>query len=138
IRPTRPSIYYNNANPNDNSNTCFMNGCEFGGVNESSIINGQNYFNITVPGPPGIGRNSFRGPGFFSTDATLSKRFALHFINEAAGIELRGMAFNVFNQLNLNPFPFGGADNYVESPNFGRPTGALAGRSFELQGRFTF
>jgi hypothetical protein len=140
IRPVRPIIYNNNANPNTNSNTCFQNGCEFGGTNQSVAIVGTNYFDIssTLSGPPGIGRNSFRGPGFFSTDATLSKRFALPFINEAAGIELRGMAFNVFNQLNLEPFPFGGADNYVESPNFGRPTGALAGRSIELQARFTF
>jgi hypothetical protein len=138
IRPTRPVAYFNNANPNTNSNTCFQNGCEFGGTSQTSPISGTNYFDISHAGPPGIGRNSFRGPGFFSTDATLSKRFALPFINEAAGVEIRGMAFNVFNQLNLVPFPFGGADNYVESPNFGRPTGALAGRVFELQARFTF
>lgn len=138
IRPTRPVVYFNNANPSTNSNTCFQDGCEFGGTNQSVAIVGTNYFNITSAGPPGIGRNSFRGPGYFSTDATLSKRFALPFINEAAGIEIRGMAFNLFNQLNLVAFPFGGADNYVEDPNFGRPTGALAGRVIELQGRFTF
>jgi hypothetical protein len=138
ISPTRPIQYYGGANSNTNSNTCFMNGCEFGGTNPTVPIVGINYFNISKPGPPGIGRNSFRGPGFFSTDATLAKRFALPFINEAAGIEFRGLAFNVFNQLNLVPFPFGGADNYVESANFGRPTGALAGRSMELQVRVTF
>ncbi|MBV9295378.1 MAG: TonB-dependent receptor [Acidobacteriaceae bacterium] len=138
IAPTRPVQYFNNANPNTNSNTCFQNGCEFGGTNQTVPIVGTNYFNISHPGPPGIGRNSFRGPGFFSTDATLSKRFALPFINEAAGIEVRGMAFNVFNQLNLIPFPFGDNDTKVENPNFGRPTGALAGRSIELQARFTF
>lgn len=138
LRPTRPVQYYNNGNSGTNSNTCFQDGCEFGGTSETSAIVGTNYFNISYPGPPGIGRNSFRGPGFFSTDATLSKTFALHFIDEAAGIELRGMAFNLFNQLNLLPFPFGGADNYVEDANFGRPTGALAGRSIELQVRLTF
>ncbi len=138
IMPTRPVRYFNNANANTNSNTCFQNGCEFGGTSQTSTIIGTNYFDISHPGPPGIGRNSFRGPGYFSTDATLSKRFALPFISEAAGVEIRGMAFNVFNQLNLVPFPFGGATNYIESPNFGRPTGALAGRVIELQGRFTF
>lgn len=138
LRPTRPVQYFNNAQSGTNSNSCFEDGCEFGGTNLTSAIVGTNYFNISYPGPPGIGRNSFRGPGFFSTDATLSKTFALPFINEASGLELRGMAFNVFNQLNLLPFPFGGADNYVEDANFGRPTAALAGRSMELQVRLTF
>jgi Carboxypeptidase regulatory-like domain len=138
IRPTRPAIYYNNASPGDQSNTCFENGCEFGGTNQTVAINGTHYFNISVAGPPGIGRNSFRGPGFFSTDATVQKRFALPFLGEAGAVEIRGMAFNVFNQLNLTPFPFGGTDNYVEDANFGRPTAALAGRVIELEGRFTF
>ncbi len=138
ISPVRPSMYFNNANPNDNSNQCFVNGCEFGGTSPTSPIVGKNYFNITTPGPPGIGRNSFRGPGFFSTDATLSKRFAVPKISEAAGVELRAFAFNVFNQLNLLPFSFGADVTHVENANFGRPSGALAGRSMELQVRITF
>jgi len=138
IRPIRPVIYYNNANPNDNSNQCFINGCEFGGINPTSPIVGTNYFNIAITGPPGIGRNSFRGPGFFSTDATLSKRFAVPIISDAAGIDLRLFAFNVFNQLNLIPLSFVQNTAHVEDPNFGRPVGALAGRSIELQVRITF
>jgi hypothetical protein len=138
ISPVRPSIYFNNANPNDNSNQCFINGCEFGGINPTVPIVGTNYFVISKPGPPGIGRNSFRGPGFFSTDATLSKRFAVPMISDAAGVELRLFAFNVFNQLNLIPLSFTQNTAHVEDPNFGRPTGALAGRSLELQVRITF
>ncbi len=138
IEPTRPVQYFNNANQDNRSNTCFINGCEFGGTNPASNIVGTNYFNISQSGPPGIGRNSFRGPGFFSTDATLSKRFALPMLGEAAGLEFRGYAFNVFNQLNLIPFAFGDLDAHVENPNFGRPSGALAGRSIELQVRLTF
>jgi hypothetical protein len=139
IAPVRPTIYYNNANPNDNSTQCFINGCEFGGTNPTVSIVGTNYFAIgTKPGPPGIGRNSFRGPGFFSTDATLSKRFAVPMISDAAGIELRAFAFNVFNQLNLIPFAFQSNTTFVEDANFGRPSGALAGRSIELQVRITF
>jgi hypothetical protein len=139
IAPVRPTIYFNNANPNDNSNTCFIDGCEFGGTNPTSPIVGTKYFAIhTPPGPPGIGRNSFRGPGFFSTDATLSKRFAVPMISEAAGVEVRLFAFNVFNQLNLIPLSFVQSTAQVENPNFGRPTGALAGRSLELQVRITF
>jgi hypothetical protein len=138
IRPVRPAMYYNNANPNDNSNTCFMNGCEFGGTSMTQPIVGTNYFNISVPGPPGIGRNSFRGPGFFSTDATFSKKFGIPAISEAAGIQLQLFAFNVFNQLNLIPLSFVQNTAHVEDPNFGRPQGALAGRSLELQVRITF
>ena len=138
ISPTRPVGYYNNANPNGPSNSCLMNGCEFGGTNQSVPIVGTNYFNISTAGPPGIGRNSFRGPGFFSTDASLAKRFALPILGEAGGLEIRAYAFNVFNQLNLVPFAFGDLDAHVENANFGRPSGALAGRSIELQARFTF
>ena len=136
ISPTRPVQYSNNAYSGTNSNSCFIDGCEFGGTNASVPIVGTNYFNISQAGPPGIGRNSFRGPGYFSTDATLSKRFAFPMLGEAAGIELRGYAFNVFNQLNLQPFtPLTDQDTHVENPNFGRPDFALAGRSIELQVR---
>jgi hypothetical protein len=138
IAPTRPAIYFNNANPGTNSNTCFIDGCEFGGTNPNVAIVGTNYFNIAHSGPPGIGRNSFRGPGYFSTDATLSKKFSLPFVNDVAGLELMGQAFNVFNQLNLAPFAFGSTDTLVENPNFGRPTAGLAGRSIQLEARFTF
>lgn len=139
ISPTRPAIYYNNASSGTQSNSCFIDGCEFGGTNPNTPIVGTDYFNIAVSGPPGIGRNSFRGPGYFSTDATLSKRFAFPMLGEAAGLEFRGYAFNVFNQLNLQPFtPLTDQDTHVENPNFGRPDAALAGRSLELQVRVTW
>ncbi len=138
IEPTRPVEYYNNAVISNTSNACFMNGCQFGGTNSVVPIVGTNFFNISHSGPPGIGRNSFPGPHYFSTDASLAKRFALPMIDEAAGIEFRGYAFNVFNQLNLTPFAFGDLDAHVENANFGRPSGALAGRSIELQVRLTF
>ncbi len=137
ISPTRPVAYYGNAGMNY-GNQCFITSCNFGGTSGVSDVVGTNFFDISHPGPPGIGRNSFRGPGFFSTDASLAKQFALPFINESSNLEIRGYAFNVFNQLNLIPFQFNDVDTHVESPNFGRPGGALAGRSIELQVRFTF
>ncbi|MBV8570154.1 MAG: TonB-dependent receptor, partial [Acidobacteriaceae bacterium] len=138
INPTRPVQYYLNAKNSNVSNSCFIDGCQFGGTNPTVPIVGTNYFNISYPGPPGIGRNSFVGPRYFSTDATVSKRFALPMINEQASLEFQGFAFNIFNQLNLVPFQFGDLDAHVENPNFGRPSGALAGRSIELQVRLTF
>lgn len=137
ISPTRPVAYYNNASQNL-SNQCFIDSCQFGGTNPLVSIVGTTYFDIATAGPPGIGRNSFRGPGYFSTDASLTKRFAMPFVNDVAALELQGYAFNVFNQLNLIPFQFGDIDTHVENPNFGRPSGALAGRSIELQVRFNF
>ncbi len=138
IAPTRPVQYYLNANANTNSNTCFIDGCQFGGTNQSVPIIGTNYFNISHAGTPGIGRNSFRGPGFFSTDATLSKKFSVPILSDSAGIELMGQAFNVFNQLNLIPFHVGDLGTHIDNANFGRPSGALAGRSIQLEVRLTF
>jgi hypothetical protein len=142
ISPTRPIAYYGNAG-NDTSNTAFLNGSNFGGTSPNSDIVGTNYFNITRPagapaGPPGIGRNSFRGPHYFSVDASASKSFALHFLSEQSAIEIRANAYNVFNNLNLSPFAFGADDTKVENPNFGRAASAYAGRTLEFQARFSF
>ena len=82
---------------------------------------------------PGVGRNSFRGPRYFSTDLSVVKRTALRFINEGSLLDLRANFFNLFNQTNL-PLP----EPFVDSPNFGRATGGLAGRVVELQARFIF
>ena len=138
IAPVRPSAYYNNANSNGGSNQCFINSCDFGGTSSTQPIVGTKYFNIAKAGPPGIGRNSFRGPGYFSTDASIGKRFALAFWREDAALELRGFAYNVFNNLNLTPFQFGDLDTHIENPNFGRPASAQSGRSIELQARVSF
>ena len=47
----------------------------------------------------GAGRNIFTGPGFFQTDFALHKAFP---IKERAKFELRGEAFNVFNNANFS------------------------------------
>ncbi|MFN7935580.1 MAG: TonB-dependent receptor [Bryobacteraceae bacterium] len=48
----------------------------------------------------GAGRNIFTGPGFFQADFGLHKNFAF---TERVRLELRGEAFNVFNNQNFNP-----------------------------------
>jgi hypothetical protein len=83
---------------------------------------------------PGIGRNAFRGPRYFSTDVSLVKRTALPFIREGALLDLRANFFNLFNQINLAPIP----EAFIDNVNFGRATGGLAGRVVELQARFSF
>ena len=91
--------------------------------------------------PPGIGRNTFRGPKYSDVDLSLAKRFGLSgigFLGEVANIELRVNAFNVFNTLNLTPFNFAEGNLFFTSGNFGQATSGLAGRVVELQARFRF
>ncbi len=55
---------------------------------------------------PGIGRNSFNGPGYRNVDFTFGKAFGLpngRIIGEHAQIEIKANMFNAFNLLNINP-----------------------------------
>jgi hypothetical protein len=100
------------------------------------------YFNISTSGPPGVGRNSFRGPHYFGTDLSLAKNTkmprALR-LGEQANLELRANFFNVFNKLNLASFGFGSASTHIDDTlHFGRATAGLAGRVVEFQARLSF
>ena len=93
------------------------------------------------PPVPGVGRNSFRGPKYFSVDMAAFKRFAfppIAGLGDDAGIEFRVNAFNVFNNLNLEPFAFNQDNTRIEHPDFGRALRGLAGRIVEFQARFSF
>ncbi|MBA3692950.1 MAG: hypothetical protein H0W77_05855, partial [Acidobacteria bacterium] len=107
------------------------------------------YFQTTLnPGdptyqnnPPGIGRNSFRGPNYFAVDMSVAKRFGLPgfgLLGESPNLELKFNFFNVFNNLNLQPFGFFSSGTFVNRTNFGEVDGALAGRVIEFQARFRF
>lgn len=77
------------------------------------------------------GRNIVRGPGFFTADASLMRKFQL---TEKLALQFEGQAFNLFNRTNLN-LP----ERYVDEPaTFGRILSARAPRQFQLTGRFTF
>jgi hypothetical protein len=140
--PVRPISYFGGVNQNT-SNSAFLrpNGYFTGG--------GNRYFSTTVVGnpptfqlnPPGVGRNSFRGPNYYAVDMSFAKRFGLPsfgFLGENANLELRLNAFNIFNNLNLQQFNFFSSGTFVNRPNFGEPDGALAGRVVEFQARFRF
>jgi Carboxypeptidase regulatory-like domain/TonB dependent receptor len=139
--PIRPTQYFGGAG-NNSSNDAFLTGSNFPG-------GGANFFSTTVVGnppdfnlnPPGVGRNSFRGPRYSSVDLSLVKSFGLPrlpAIGEAAKLELRANFFNAFNQLNLAPIQFFDNGAFVTDPNFGRSLRGLAGRVIELQARFSF
>jgi hypothetical protein len=86
--------------------------------------------------PAGITRNSFRGPGYFDVDATLSKSFGLprmRVLGENAKLEFRMNFYNLFNKLNLtNP------QVDILNPHFGEAQSALGSRTIEMQARFSF
>jgi hypothetical protein len=139
--PIRPRAYFGGAG-DDTSDEAFLTGSNFPG-------GGASFFDITVAGdpptillnPPGIGRNSFRGPKYSSLDLSLVKQTALSGIprlGEAANLELRVNFFNAFNQLNLAPIRFFDPGAFITDPNFGRSVRGLSGRVVEFQARFSF
>lgn len=90
-----------------------------------------------IPQAPGVERNAFRGPRYFNIDATLSKAFglpSLPALGPAPKLEMRANFFNLFNQLNLRE----NIQNDVLDAHFGEAQDGLAGRTIELQVRFSF
>lgn len=136
--PIRPIAYLGGAG-HETSNSAYIEGTNFPG-------SGKQYFTITTPtggpvtAPPGIGRNTWRGPGFVSTDISVGKSTSLSaaHLGEAAKLEIRANFYNIFNKLNLQPIGFGSPGATIESPNFGLSPGGMSGRVVELLARFSF
>lgn len=133
VCPSRPPRYLG-GNLTDTDNEAFIRpGGNFPG-------GGTLYFDPNNPNgllPPGIGRNSFRGPKYFAVDLSLGKRTRMpSFLGEGSFLEVKANFFNAFNNLNLAPFRF--FSPTVDNPDFGRAQNALAGRVVELQARFNF
>ncbi|HLX86097.1 MAG TPA: carboxypeptidase regulatory-like domain-containing protein [Terriglobales bacterium] len=156
ICPIRPTRYNGGAGQNYDT-SAFLPPTS---GNFPAVTSGLNpYFDLEttcgnpcLPEPPGIGRNSFRGPRYQDIDISVLKEFGLprmRFVGEGAKIQLRMTAYNVFNKLNLAPFSFGSTSTTVSSsnsspgvplinPQFGTATSGLEGRVLELQARFSF
>jgi hypothetical protein len=100
--------------------------------------------NGPIPPPPGVGRNTFRGPRYFNVDVTAGKSFGLPrmpLFGENARINFRANFYNVLNKLNLNPSSISrniSFDGTTSNPHFGQTQGALGARVIELQARFSF
>jgi hypothetical protein len=87
--------------------------------------------------PPGIGRNSFPGPGYRDVDLTIGKAFGLpnmRVLGENASIQIKADMLNVFNLLNIDP----GVSNNIGNSNLGQAAGALGSRTIDFQARFSF
>jgi hypothetical protein len=132
--PIRPTAYFGGA-LNDHSDEAFIRpGGNFPG-------GGASYFDIITSGPPGIGRNSFRGPRYRSVDFSLVKETGLPRIpglGEGAKLAIRFNFLNAFNELNLTPIGFFSSGAFADNPNFGRADSGLSGRVVEFQARFSF
>ena len=95
-------------------------------------------YGTALPQAPGVFRNSLTGPGYKDVDLTLSKGFGLpkmRVLGENARLEFRMDAFNVFNNMNLNP---NNVSNNTGNSNFGTISNALAARVLSLGARFNF
>jgi hypothetical protein len=149
--PVRPQGYRGPTDL-DTSDDAFITGSNFpgGGAPFFTVFKQPN----GTIAPPGIGRNSFRGPSYFNIDLSLVKQTRLPgFLGEAANLELRANFFNAFNIRNLSSFAFGsravtigdfdsgangGLGRVISNLDFGKATTGLAGRVVELQARFRF
>jgi outer membrane receptor protein involved in Fe transport len=133
VCPSRPPRYFGGALEDTDNEAFIRPGGNFPG-------GGLAFFDPNNPDgrlPPGIGRNSFRGPRYFAVDLSLVKRTGMpSFLGEGAFLEVKANFFNAFNNLNLAPFGFFAPN--VDSPDFGRAQNALAGRVVEFQARFSF
>jgi hypothetical protein len=92
----------------------------------------------SLPQSPGVARNYLTLPGYKDVDLTISKGFGLPkmpVLGENARFEFRMDAFNVFNNLNLNP---NSVSNNIGNSNFGTISSALAARVLSLGARFNF
>src|SRR5262249_34685730 len=134
VGPIRPTAYFGGAGDDQSASAFEDDGGNFPG-------GGARYFDITTVGPPGIGRNSFRGPRYRAVDFSFVKSTGLPSVlglGESAKLDLRVNCFNCFN-IN-NPAPLGFFDNgvFADDPTFGLSSNGLAGRVIEFQARFSF
>ena len=88
-------------------------------------------FPIPVLGTNGnLGRNTFRGPGYIQTDASLTKRFA---VTERVSLSVRLDGYNIPNRTNLlEPV------TDLNSNSFGRSTDTLPAKAYQAGLRLTF
>jgi outer membrane receptor protein involved in Fe transport len=106
----------------------------------ADLNNDGNRFTDRVPG---VGRNTFVGPGFASFDPRITKEIRFH---ERARIQLIAEAFNAFNRPN-----FSGVNNtfysltgsgatalLVKNAAFGRPTSTTEPRIIQLAAKLIF
>ncbi len=80
-----------------------------------------------------LARNTFRGPGYASTDLSVFKNFRAPWYRESATVQFRAEFYNLFNRVNL-----GSPTGNLHSVLFGRSTSAFDGRDIQFALKFMF
>jgi hypothetical protein len=85
--------------------------------------------------PPGVGRNSLRGPGAATLDLSWSKEFFFNAAKKDEGpmVTVGLSVFNVMNRVN-----YAGYVGNLSSPFFGLPVAARPARRLQLNFNFSF
>jgi len=99
----------------------------------------DNHDGVANDRPPGVTRNTGRGPSFMQTDLRISKLFTffqgpLNADGDVSGfrkMEVSFDAFNLFNHTNLTNII-----GQVSSPRFGQAASALSARTIQMSVRF--
>jgi outer membrane receptor protein involved in Fe transport len=146
IGPVRPLAYYGGVEEGC-SNSNFIHGVFPGNITSDPGVYPatSKYFNIVPPTgsngtPPGIGRNSFRGPCYQDVDMSFAKRQQFETRGHVVSFLFQANMYNIFNELTLTPFTNGNANPgaLIESSTFGRAQSANGGRVVEFLARFQF
>ena len=96
--------------------------------------------NFSTDRPPGVGRDTFRGPEYLDADLRISKEFG----RERARLRLIGEAFNVTNRANFNSllttqYSYNAATRaFTTAPGFLTPTTTYDPRILQLAAKITF
>jgi hypothetical protein len=81
-----------------------------------------------------LGRNTFRGPGFAETDASLVKNISLPWLTkEKSNLQIRLDMYNALNRVNMQ-----GWDTNLNDGNFGKATGTAQARTMQLGAHYAF
>ncbi len=146
IGPVRPLAYYGGLQSGC-SNALFRNGIAPGNDTSPAGITPvvSKYFNVTPPAsgagtPPGIGRNSFRGPCYVDLDLSFARQQSFEARGHNMLLRFQANFFNILNQETLTPFTNGNGNPaaLVESTTFGQAQSANAGRVLEFLLRLQF
>ena len=118
---------------------------KFGDISRETWAKGwgdTNQTNLPVLSAPcfmctgNLGRNTFVGPGLWSTDMTLSKVFKF---TERVNMKFEAAAFNIFNRSNFVIATTGGTGhNRISDGAFGQAGGTLNARNLQIGAKISF
>jgi len=95
------------------------------------IFTGTGAIQANSLGNGNLGRNTFRGPGFWNTNLSVAKNF--RFGEGEKRFRISADFLNAFNQDN-----YGNPNSNMNSANFGKNTNNWGNRSITLGGKFSF